>query len=191
MHSAAPKAFKTISLYNRYIAETYYKLEPYIALALWLALYYVCDMIGAYEFSAQNTVQLLGPAVAVAAIIMAERQLQSWKQEKLLERLASLHKICASVSELCLSIEVGPLASGKYKKQDFSDSDILYGARLIKYGIFKTDIVICSLTEIKNEVKLIRKLSTNRSFLKISKKDIDNFCDCTTRYINDLMYCLK
>lgn len=161
---------------------------PGIALGLWALAGYLFHRIGLYTLEQDDVPTLIGIIAAITGLVIAESQLTSWKQEKLLERLELILLAMATIKSLCNALDQnGPRhPDGRIKREGFVDDDMNYGASLIKCDWLNVSAIEENAQKVHHQILFIKKLINRRSFRINKPNEIIEFFDNTEIYLNEL-----
>lgn len=169
------------------------KWLPFIAISLWVTLLYLLHTNDLYRIEAKDIPTFVGSFVAVAGLAIAESQLTSWKQEKLLDRLEEVLLSIVALRSLCNALEQnGPRdEEGKCKLADFLDTDMNFGARLVSSGLLNVEEIAIHVQKVKHQIIFIKKLLNIKTFRFNSAHEIKKFLDQTSNFLANLMWLIQ
>lgn len=176
-------------IWRLYGFEVLHQRKPYIAIILCAIAIILIHINKIYVFEPTDLYAVLGIGVTIGGLAIAENQLLSWKQEKLLDRLEVLFLSADTMLKLCTSIEgsgiYGP--DGQRKYSVFTDDDILKGADLIRLGILDKHSITEQALKMQHQILFITKLLEKHSFKLNGIKDVKSFLDNTYIYMSNVV----
>lgn len=193
------KATPKLTLANKlrvisiFASEFIHNKKPHIAVILWAILFYRMHIVGFYSPKGSDAISILGIFVAVVALCIAESQLMSWKQEKLLDRLEAVLFASIRLRDLTSSLECNlPRdAAGNPKLKDLSDADIELPVSLIRAGFLNKEHIVEECAKLRHQFIFIKKLLGNRSFKLNKAKEVSIFLDLCDRYLIHLEFLMS
>jgi hypothetical protein len=175
------------------VMDYFTKWLPGIALGLWVIAGYLFHEIGLYNPNQTDIPTLIGIIAAVTGLVIAESQLTSWKQEKLLERLEQILLAMSAIKSDCNALDQNNPKNPdeSIKRKDFVDDDINFGASLISCNWINVTAIEENVQKINHQVLFVKKLINRHSFRINKPKEIIKFLDDTIIYLNYLTILTK
>lgn len=164
----------------RFIIEAWIATTPALVVILWITLAFLLHKSELYIFTAPDIFPVFGTIAGVAAALIAESQLRSWKQEKLLDRLEALYLSADRLHNLCNSLLGGSAwfhASEENRK--FTDSDIEAFIDAANLGYIDKDAITTTCLNMSHQILFIQKLLTNRAFKLHKSNEVHKFLNKT------------
>lgn len=160
----------------RFIIEAWIATAPVIVVALWVALAVLLHTSELYVFKTPDIFPVFGTIAGVAAALIAESQLRSWKQEKLLDRLEALYLSADKLYDLCNSLLGGSAWFQVCEEgREITDSDIERFADPNNLGYVEKDAITTTCLNMSHQMLFIQKLLTNRAFKLHKASEVQKF----------------
>lgn len=165
----------------RFAIEAWISTSPLIAVTLWVALAFLLHKNGFYRFSPTDIFPIFGTIAGVVAALIAESQLHSWKQEKLLDRLEALYLSSGNLCSLC-----GPLLNSSTwltitnQTTEITDNDIERFHNTVMSELANKEAITATCLNMSHQILFIQKLLTNRTFKLNKATDANKFLNRTS-----------
>lgn len=178
----------------RFTIEAWIIACPVIAVVLWLVLAFLLHKYEFYKFAGTDIFPVLGTIAAVAAVLIAENQLHSWKQEKLLDRFEALYLSADNLCSLC-----DPLLNSSAwiittnQTAEIVDNDMVRFQDIAISGRVNREAITATCLNMSHQILFIQKLLTTRTFHLNKATDAHTFlskthvfCTRITRFVEAL-----